>query len=785
MIRASHAPGPAPLSRRTTCLWVGAITLVALLVRLKTLLEGLDDGHLVHLGGTDGYYHLRRLHYLLAGGCRLPVWDTFCHFPKGTASPWPPLFDLLLAGFVRVTSWGSLAEHAVELRAALFPPLIGAITVIPVYRLGRELLGRRASIFAALLFALSPAHAFQSFAGKPDHHVLEVLLAVLVFLTLLRSLRAPVSWRDRWLWPLALSLSLAMAVLTWLGSLTFAGMATAVLGAAVLLEAAGGGDPRRPALVLAGVFAGAALAVWPWAAATHHGQTGELRSHFLSLFHPLLLGMVALGGLVVYGVLVTPRGRRHPFRATTGGVAAAAAGGTTLLLLTPLGPALAEGAAFVRQAMPEPLLPLESLPLFSPLEVPGLRVEGWTQAWHQFGLLLVAVPLGAALLGREIVRDRLRSRARPAFFLLALATVLMALLQSRFAHLAAPIACTLAAVLMARIALQPRLRRVTVPVGLLMVAPSLVTLRPEPWLQASPSQHWLQPLGLGPPVPVIEEAALWLRHNTPDPGGYLDETIQPRYGVATYWDWGHLVMARGRRPVLATPFLHLYPFEATSRFFLAEDEPEGYALLERERVRYVLSTKILPDLVNIRQYALVCGEDPEDYVTVDRQGPRVQARFGRTLFFRLQYLDGGPALPQQRRLFGAAIPAGLFPEESLSRFRLVHESGESESPWDRVKVFERVPGATVCGVGHPEQTYWVTATVRVGASRTIPFAVRARSSQDGVFEAILPYAAAGDPYPIGVAGGYVVTDAAGRTVARLQIGEADLQGRRIEIELDE
>ena len=102
------------------------------------------------------------------------------------------------------------------------------------------------------------------------------------------------------------------------------------------------------------------------------------------------------------------------------------------------------------------------------------------------------------------------------------------------------------------------------------------------------------------PGPEWREAMGWLRENTSEPvdskTSYFDRYPPgyptPKYGVATWWDYGHLVIALGRRPPSANGFQARAG--ASGHSYLAPSPDDGANLANRLRLRYVLTD---PDLV--------------------------------------------------------------------------------------------------------------------------------------------------------------------------------------------
>jgi hypothetical protein len=221
--------------------------------------------------------------------------------------------------------------------------------------------------------------------------------------------------------------------------------------------------------------------------------------------------------------------------------------------------------------------------------------------------------------------------------------------------------------------------------------------------------------------------------------------------VAAHWDLGHFVLGIAGRPVLDSPFLHLSPFRDTAAIFLADSEAEAGQALDRARVRYVVSIPFpTPDpRAYLRHFSVVTGRRLDDYVNVVREGRGgfdlgARDRLFRTLYFRLQYLPGTALAPGEPSPHPGVGP-DAFPAEPYARLRLVHEEGAGPG---LVRLFEVVPGARVHGRARPREEVRLSGAV-TGATAPFRWERSARADDRGAFTLVVPYAAAGDPHPIG------------------------------------
>jgi len=99
-------------------------------------------------------------------------------------------FHLLLAGTIWIIGLGSPTQHTIDTVGVYFPAVLGVLTVIPVYFLGKVMFGRLAGAIAALLIAVLPGEFLgRSTLGFTDHHVLEVLLTTTALLFLVMAVK--------------------------------------------------------------------------------------------------------------------------------------------------------------------------------------------------------------------------------------------------------------------------------------------------------------------------------------------------------------------------------------------------------------------------------------------------------------------------------------------------------------------------------------------------------------------------------------------------------------------
>ncbi|HQQ25438.1 MAG TPA: STT3 domain-containing protein, partial [Methanomassiliicoccales archaeon] len=166
----------------------------------------VDNGYLVS-GGSDSYYHMRVIDHAVATGDHL-VWDDMLNYPNGMRNPRPPLYDWSVAvvGMLLSTITGLAITDGVGLSLIFSTAVWGALTVIPVYMLGKAAFGRKAGMLGAFIFALMAGHIERTVLSNADHDAMVLFFVVFAFYFLLRSLQSVNGsrWVSKWRDPKAI-----------------------------------------------------------------------------------------------------------------------------------------------------------------------------------------------------------------------------------------------------------------------------------------------------------------------------------------------------------------------------------------------------------------------------------------------------------------------------------------------------------------------------------------------------------------------------------------------------
>ena len=552
--------------------------MIALVLRFLTLGSMTRTGTL-RLASMDDYGHLRRILATAADFPRVPAFDPYLHHPEGAVWIWPPGFDFGIAALARLCFGADAGIAEVTWLAALLPPLVGALSVWPLFVFTRNTLGAAEGRWAAVFYALLPAAVVWASFGHADQHCVEALALILVLASFSRilcsaSAASGVGAGDRVDIALA-ALALFGAVVIWQGAVFM-----------VPVVAVAGVIARRPLRTSASIGIAAvlvALLAWNYPGPLTYLSFGRFQPLFLALWAGLLVlaavprwGLVLAGGGGVVAALSWPpvaAGVRHLLSATSGG--SLVAGGY--------------------DASPKEWLDLifEYRPLFS---------EGLARPVAELSGGLLAVPVMAIWWIHRAWRWP-AERARLALPLVAsFAVGAMAISQRRYVYyLAVVVAVALAAAIVQVARAVPRGRWIAAALLIIALAPAAAPLARQTNIAPAAGEDifWtLEALGaLDPPgnEPFRLEAVA---------AGAVPGVLAP-------WSLGHLVTLLTGRPAVADNFG--YGFERQSWIYSAPPEADSEVArrLDEWNCRYLITADLGPVLGSYAEAAGHGGVPPD------------------------------------------------------------------------------------------------------------------------------------------------------------------------------
>lgn len=709
-----------PLSRPLQAVLIVLLGLGGLVLRFRFLVDALGEKR-IFLFGADPYYHVRRARLLVERFPDLVYTDSFQNFPHcEPCSSLPVGFDGLLALLSLAMPAPTVAER-VALAGVLAVPLLGMITLYLVWHVGRHLLPRPGLLVAFAGAALLPCMVDNSFAGRPDHHVLDPLSALaLVALLASAAQRYAEGKNSKWL-PRALvgGAVAGLALISFPSALVTVTIALAAGLLVALWRTLRGHDARQFAspLAVAGLLGGACQ--WTFLAlfTPCFGSTTLISNTVMpGLLAMLIGGAAAL--LVALHTLVADSTRRTVWTAGLLVLAAGAVGGTILV---------SEG---LRTALSNWLYVMAGnvIPELSPEWRPLWRTPAhWFTGKFTWGFLLI--PPGLYLL----VRRALRTAAAPMELLVAslgLLLVPLAFVQAKyFVHLYAPIACfamgasafRAGAWVWQRVPLPTRLSK-PVAAALATMLMVFLALEPTAHYRAVKLVHWQT-------VDVLNLLD-WMRNNTPP----VDQD-SPEYGIMNTWETGFWVAEAADRPVYANNFVAAPPHSvyirhlaSTYRWLLDADPAALLAAMTDLSTPYLLLIPV--DGGKLYGYYRLVGQDPGDVLQLDGGTEQwsVGPGFLRTTFAQL-YAHQGSALPERPCVSGLQLvrtSQGTMP------------LGGRKLPV--AQLYRRVPGALLHGAASPNEEIRVGVILATTAGSDVPFECSTKADASGRFELRFPYA---------------------------------------------
>ncbi len=715
---------------------------------------------------SDNYEHLRRIAVILHNFPFVPSHDFYAGFPKGTGAVWSPLLDLTFAAMIKALSWTG-ADAAFY--AAVLPPVVGMLAVVPLFLWARECFGTSTALLASLIFAILPVNILSGMVGRPDNELIEPFWAALLFYmyTLCNRERAPDSGDSGPLKDAVLGVATgavaSLALLYWRGALLWWAIIAAHAALSLLYRGLRrGGTNQRLWLTTTIAFASAAAfislvnIIKPW------GLTGGMRFNIVSWFHAVS-AFIAAAGLFAAGLMAYLKEKRGLSTA-----ASFALGAVLFLVLLVVTAAIApgyfrgilQGAAVVGGENKWTSTIAQYRPLFKDasgrfsLSAP---IESST-------LLLFAAPL--ALIHLAL---RKRNEAASFFVFSGWALLLLTVINGRYENVFALTVSVSGAVLLGFVYRLMSRGASAKAWGAAVTAAVLAGL-------LMPSLSFYRTLPLYSPFIVkgdLEESLLWIRDNTPATSHYYEPMRRPEYGVMARWEYGGWISAIAKRPAIATIYgIETHGMKESAEMFLATDNEKFLGILDENHARYLILSKSIGALSG---YAELLGKDPTGYLN-ERTDPsgRTILETGRKFFdlvhVNLYLADGQPS-------------GGPVFFRGVQGVRLVYESpslediGGLEQDVKKYKVFERVPGAVITGKARPNERVMLAGVVRTNRNRRFYAVSEAQAGPDGAFTLRAWYPVIG-PYDtgVGVLGGYVLK--AGDKERRVFVTEDDVVSGR-------
>jgi len=163
---------------------------VSLYLRVALPYDQVFIGDSVKYTTHDAYHYMRQVDSVVHNFPHLISFDPYTNYPHGAQTGTLNLFVYLLSGIVWLIGLGSPTENTVNMVGVYFPAVLGALTIIPVYFIGKALFNRGTGIVAAALIAILPGEFLgRSILGATDRDALQVLLSSFTMMFLIMAIK--------------------------------------------------------------------------------------------------------------------------------------------------------------------------------------------------------------------------------------------------------------------------------------------------------------------------------------------------------------------------------------------------------------------------------------------------------------------------------------------------------------------------------------------------------------------------------------------------------------------
>ena len=221
-----------------TGILVAAITAIAFLLRTVLSYGKIFTGDWIKYSSADAYFQMRLVDNLAVNFPSGSNFDPYLLYPGGSNIGQTHLFNNLIATVSSIFGIITPSQRAIDIVGVFTPPVLAALSVIVVYFIGRELIGKWGGVFSAALLAIIPGEFLsRTKLGFTDYHCFEVFLISLLILFIILGLKAArqndlrydqfrkldwISIRKPLIYGLLAGITLGMFGLTWSGAPMFA-----------------------------------------------------------------------------------------------------------------------------------------------------------------------------------------------------------------------------------------------------------------------------------------------------------------------------------------------------------------------------------------------------------------------------------------------------------------------------------------------------------------------------------------------------------------------------------
>lgn len=160
--------------------------------------DGTTLGTRFYLSGPDPYYNMRTCEVMLERGTYPFIQgqehDPLVNYPVGQRWSRPPLFNSIAVMSTNILSNFMPQMDALGWSMLFLPAIYGALLILPVYGIGKELFNRKVGLIAALFIAIIPIHLSAGHGSSLslfDHDSFLSLLFITSFYFIIKGMKTP------------------------------------------------------------------------------------------------------------------------------------------------------------------------------------------------------------------------------------------------------------------------------------------------------------------------------------------------------------------------------------------------------------------------------------------------------------------------------------------------------------------------------------------------------------------------------------------------------------------
>jgi asparagine N-glycosylation enzyme membrane subunit Stt3 len=139
---------------------------------------------------NDAYYYMRLVDNAANNFPHLTQFDPYYIYPEGNNITSLPFYHWMIVFFAWIAGAGHPTQHLIDLIGVYLPAILGALTLVPVFFIGKALFNKWAGLLGAGLVAILPGEFLsRSMLGSSDNPVAEVFFTACAMAFLIYAIK--------------------------------------------------------------------------------------------------------------------------------------------------------------------------------------------------------------------------------------------------------------------------------------------------------------------------------------------------------------------------------------------------------------------------------------------------------------------------------------------------------------------------------------------------------------------------------------------------------------------